>query len=95
MIICHHSDIWEYGPGSLLLANKIPILPTESEKRASCWREEALDKHKYSHLFNLCPIEVESFGFFVRKSLEYRKRIQLFICEIDINREIWDLFDYV
>jgi hypothetical protein len=52
MIICHHSDIWEYGTGSLLLANKIPILPTESEKRASCWREEALDKHKYSHLFN-------------------------------------------
>ncbi len=95
MIICHHPDIWEYGTGSLLLANKIPILPTESEKRASCWREEALDKHKYSHLFNLCPIEVESFGFFVRKSLEYRKRIRLFICEIDINREIWDRFEYI
>ena len=95
MIICHHPDIWEYGTGSLLLANKIPIVPTDAEKRASCWREEALDKHIYSHTVNLRPLEVETFGFFVRKSLEYRRRIRRFICEIDINREIWDRFEYI
>ena len=98
-IICHHPDIWKYGTGILLVANKSSNFSTTAEIRACQWRTEAMNKHIHNNM----PLEVESFGFFVRKSLEYRNRLRSFIYETEqeafrqneqINQEMF-AFNYI
>lgn len=105
IIMCHDPDIWSYGTGVLLSG------PTrrmnrkhkhkkclESKKRAYIMRTEALKEHNYQKEFRL--LENESFGYFVRVTLEYRDRIRVFsykalIFEEQIIPRTLQVIDYV
>ena len=85
IILCHDPDIWSKGTGVLLIANKTPErlsnLITLSQKRALHMRIEARDCHHYDRESRLL-IE-ESFGFFVRKTIEYRDRMRNYAYEME------------
>ena len=82
-IVCHNTDIWSYGTGILLVAPKIVKITTESEKRAASMRLYAKNEHdyyKYSRSF-----EDESFGYFVRFTLEIRDRLRNLLYDSEIQ----------
>ena len=83
IIVCHNTDIWSYGTGILLVAPKIVKITTESEKRAASMRLYAKNEHdyyKYSRSF-----EDESFGYFVRFTLEIRDRLRNLLYDSEIQ----------
>lgn len=93
MILCHDPDVWSKGTGVLLVASiTTSRLMTMSQKRALNLRIEARDYHHYDR--ELRPLIEESFGFFVRKTLEYRDRMRNYAYDTDqILYE--ESFDYI
>jgi len=71
IILCHHPHIWSYGTGNLLVAPNIPEIITKAAERATEWRKESLNKQNE----NLSQVIGNSFGYFIRYSIECRKRI--------------------
>jgi hypothetical protein len=87
IIECHHPDIWSCGTGTLLVAPK-------SESRAYEWRVQAMNKHIFE--YGLRSIEEERFGYFVRRSLEYRDRIRINVSHAQqLTYEQMESFDYI
>ena len=83
IIVCHNTDIWSHGTGIILVAPKIVKITTESEKRAASMRIDAKNEHdyyKYSRSF-----EDESFGYFVRFTLEIRDRLRNMLYDSQIQ----------
>ena len=83
IIVCHNTDIWSHGTGIMLVAPKIDKITTESEKRAASMRIDAKNEHdyyKYSRSF-----EDESFGYFVRFTLEIRDRLRNMLYDSQIQ----------
>jgi hypothetical protein len=72
IILCHHPHIWSYGTGNLLVAPNTPAIITKSAERATEWRKESLIK-QYE---DLSQVIGNSFGYFIRYSIECRKRIR-------------------
>jgi hypothetical protein len=72
MILCHDPDVWSGGTGVLLVATKVPAVLTPSQHVAIVDRADALDNHTYDRAFR--RLQDEGFGFFVRRTLEYRDR---------------------
>jgi len=72
IILCHHPHIWSYGTGNLLVAPNIPKIITKASERATEWRKESLNK-QYE---DLSQVIGNSFGYFIRYSIECRKRIR-------------------
>jgi len=97
IIICHHPDIWSRGTGILLIA-PINRELSKSQKRAAQFRLESKSEHSYIRYY--IAYEDEHIGFFIRKTLEYRDRMRIFLCdsemqEIPLSSEIYNMFDYV
>ena len=105
IIMCHDPDIWSYGTGVLLSGPTRRMnrkhkhkKSLESKKRAYNMRREALIEHNYEKEFRF--LENESFGYFVRITLEYRDRIRVFsykslIFEQPLIPRIQKVIDYV
>ena len=97
MIICHHPDVWSRGTGILLVAPKNREL-SKSEKRAAQFRLDSSNEHSY---IRYClSYEDEHIGFFIRKTIEYRDRMRIFLCDSEIegvtlSPEMHDIFEYV
>ena len=72
IILCHHPHIWSYGTGNLLVAPNTPEIITKAVERAIEWRKESLNKQHE----DLSQIIGNSFGYFIRYSIECRERIQ-------------------
>jgi hypothetical protein len=72
MILCHHPHIWSYGTGNLLVAPNTPAIFTKAEEQAIEWRKESLNKQDEE----LSQVIGNSFGYFIRYSIECRARIQ-------------------
>lgn len=83
IIVCHDTDIWSQGTGILLVAPKTLKITRESEKRAASMKLDAKNEHcyyKYSRSF-----EDESFGYFVRFSIEIRERLRNLLYDSQIQ----------
>ena len=72
IILCHHPHIWSYGTGNLLVAPNTPEIITKAVERAIEWRKESLNKQHE----DLNQIIGNSFGYFIRYSIECRARVQ-------------------
>jgi hypothetical protein len=72
IILCHHPHIWSYGTGNLLVAPNTPEIISKASERATEWRNESLNKQNE----NLSQVIGNSFGYFIRYSIECRKRIR-------------------
>ena len=97
IIVCHHPDIWSQGTGILLIAPKNRG-HTDAQKRAVQFRIESNNDYSYRRYY--LAYEDEHIGFFIRKTLEYRDRMRIFLCDSEIegvplSAEIHDMFDYV
>jgi len=71
MISCHHPHIWSYGTGNLLVAPKTSEIISKAEERANEWRNESFNKQ------NLRLVIGNSFGFFIRYTLECCERMSI------------------
>ena len=81
IISCHHPDIWSHGTGNLLVASTTSEIlrykkTTKSEIRAYEWRIQAMHSHIFE--YGLRSIDDEGFGYFVRRTIEYRNRMIIF-----------------
>jgi len=74
MILCHDPDVWSDGTGVLLVATKVPSILTPSQHVAIVDRADALEHHTYDRAFR--SLQDEGFGFFVRRTIEYRDRMR-------------------
>jgi hypothetical protein len=94
IILCHDPDIWSKGTGILLVA-RIKEFNTLSQKRALIFRINAKKCHASDRKTR--PLMKESFGFFVRKTLEYRNRIRNYAYhnKKNINKEMLEIINYI
>lgn len=81
MILCHDPDVWSAGTGVLLVAPQAPSECTRSWSAASLERTRAMEQHLYDREFR--RLQDGGFGFFVRRTLDYRDRM----------REYWERTD--
>jgi hypothetical protein len=98
MISCHDPDIWSRGTGNLLVAPLKERCASSSTTRAEYWRHEASRDHYFLREFQ--NIDEESFGYFARRTIEYRDRMRNFKYEREERNEIFsdedlELFDYL
>ena len=105
IILCHDPDIWSYGTGVLLSGPTRRVnrrrkhkKSSASKKRAYIMRMEALLEHNYEKEFRF--VENESFGYFVRMTLEYIDRVRVFsynahIFERPLIPRTLEVIDYV
>ena len=75
MILCHDPDVWSHGTGLLLVAPKTKSATqcTQSQRTAWLERTHVMQEHLYAREFR--RLHDEGFGFFVRRTLEYRNRM--------------------
>ena len=109
MISCHDPKIWSRGTGNLLIAPLPQRLSTPSTSRAEYWRYEANQEHYFNdysesywrqeanqehYLNNFCEnIGDKVFGYFARRTIEYRDRMRIFQYEADESDEIFSQDD--
>jgi hypothetical protein len=97
IISCHDPKIWSRGTGNLLIAPKKERTVTLSS-RAEDWRYQASREHFYTDFYE--NIEEKVFGYFARRTLEYRDRMRIFQYEADERDEIFsendmEMFEYL
>jgi len=98
MISCHDPEIWSRGTGNLLIAPLKQRISTPSSLRAEHWRHEANREH---YFIDFCEsIENKVFGYFARRTIEYRDRMRIFQYEADEQDEIFseddiEIFEYL
>lgn len=75
IILCHDPDVWSHGTGLLLVAPKTDstAIYTQSRLTALHDRTQVMQEHLYSREFR--RLQDEGFGFFARRTLEYRNRM--------------------
>ena len=86
MISCHDPDIWSRGTGNLLIAPLKNKWTTSSMSRAEYWRHEASRDHYFLREFQ--NIDEQGFGYFARRTIEYRDRMRMFKYEANERDEI-------
>jgi len=92
MIASHHPHIWTYGTGNLLVAPPLPTPETltKAEERAIEWRLEALREHDSDGIVD------EGFGYFIRYTLECRKRLSIYMIRLELQQEsAVKMFEYI
>ena len=75
IILCHDPDVWSHGTGLLLVAPKTDskAIYTQSRLTALHDRTQVMQEHLHSREFR--RLQDEGFGFFARRTLEYRNRM--------------------
>ena len=97
IISCHDPKIWSRGTGNLLIAPQKQRIPSLSS-RAEDWRYEASREHFFIDFYE--SIEEKVFGYFARRTLEYRDRMRIFQYEAEEEDEVFsqndiEIFEYL
>ena len=98
IISCHEPDIWSNGTGDLLVSPPMERISSTSSNRAVDWRYEAKRDHHFIREYQ--NIDEEVFGYFARRTIEYRDRMRIFKHEAEESNEIisddeMETFEYV
>jgi hypothetical protein len=95
MIECHHNDIWSCGTGTLLVAPKtLSSLCLYSRAYSLAYELRIQAMHMHVFEYGIKSLSEERFGYFVRKSLEYRDRIRNNIAHLpQLTHEMFDYID--
>jgi hypothetical protein len=98
IICCHEPDIWSHGTGDLLIAPPLKRVSSASMTRAARWRYKAKREHHFIREYR--DIDDEVFGYFARRTIEYRDRMRMFKYEVEENNEIlthddMETFEYI
>ena len=86
IISCHDPKIWSRGTGNLLIAPQKQRIQTLSSSRPEDWRYQANQEHFFIDFYE--NIEEKVFGYFARRTLEYRDRMRMFKYEANERDEI-------
>jgi len=86
IISCHEPDIWSNGTGDLLISPLMERVSSASSNRAVDLRYEAKRDHYFIREYR--NIEEEVFGYFARRTIEYRDRMRIFKYEMEESDEI-------
>jgi hypothetical protein len=87
IICCHDPKIWCRGTGNLLIAPQKQRIQTLSSSRAEDWRFQASREHFFIDFYE--NIDEKVFGYFARRTLEYRDRMRIFQYEEEERDEIF------
>lgn len=98
IISCHDPKIWSHGTGNLLIAPLKQRVSTLSSSRSEDWRYQASREHFFIDFYE--SIEEKVFGYFARRTLEYRDRMRIFQYESEEGDEIFseddmETFEYL
>lgn len=99
IISCHDPKIWSRGTGNLLIAPQKQRIQTLSSSRPQDWRYQASQEHFFIDFYE--NIEEKVFGYFARRTLEYRDRMRIFQYEAEeetaeiFSEDDMEMFEYV
>ena len=99
IISCHDPKIWSRGTGNLLIAPQKQRIQTLSSSRPEDWRYQANQEHFFIDFYE--NIEEKVFGYFARRTLEYRDRMRIFQYEAEeesaeiFSEDDMEIFEYV
>lgn len=98
MISCHDPKIWARGTGNLLIAPSNQRIKALSSSRAEDWRYQASREHFFIDFYE--SIEEKVFGYFARRTIEYRDRMRIFQYESEEEDETFseddmETFQYI